>query len=220
MQAQLGFREEEVISSPWGKLLKDHIPQKALYQVCIYFKRWPSDLIVTKKRWSKYGDFRPAFGKNNPRITINGDLNEFAFLITLIHEIAHHTCWIQNTDRVKPHGLEWKNDFKKLMDPFISQNIFPPDVLAALRKYMQNPAASSCTDRNLVKALKQHDRNSRLILLEDLPEEAAFVLGKGKRFRKGPKKRKYYYCLNLDNNHTYLVDPLAEVYPLKESTNK
>ncbi|HAD34265.1 MAG TPA: hypothetical protein DCF44_07170 [Chitinophagaceae bacterium] len=44
-------------------------------------------------------------------MSVNGNLNSYHFLITLLHEIAHMLVWEQFRNRVKPHGLEWKHVF-------------------------------------------------------------------------------------------------------------
>ena len=59
---------------------------------------------VKKSRSSKYGDYRPPLKGSNHLITINYDMNKYAFLITLVHEIAHLTNWNKHKDKVKPHG--------------------------------------------------------------------------------------------------------------------
>jgi hypothetical protein len=64
------------------------------------------------------------------------------------------------------------------MAPFISLNIFPQDVLKAVFKYMKNPLASSCSDEDLMRILKKYDVKSDLILLEELPENTLFSIGR------------------------------------------
>ena len=41
---------------------------------------------------------------NNHRISVNGNLNKYSFLITLIHELAHLLTFTQYKNRVDPHG--------------------------------------------------------------------------------------------------------------------
>nr|WP_313791522.1 SprT-like domain-containing protein [Lacinutrix neustonica] len=53
-------------------------------------------------------------------MTINENLNHYKFLITLIHEIAHFEAYKAFGRYIKPHGLEWKRTFQKLMLPFIN----------------------------------------------------------------------------------------------------
>ena len=59
-------------------------------------KKWIRELDITvkikKSRNTKLGDFRVT-KKREYLISINNDLNEYAFLITLTHEIAHAFVW-------------------------------------------------------------------------------------------------------------------------------
>jgi SprT protein len=44
-------------------------------------------------RSSKLGDYRPPQRGLPHRISVNHNLNQHEFLITLIHEMAHLLCW-------------------------------------------------------------------------------------------------------------------------------
>jgi hypothetical protein len=111
---------------------------------------------------------------------------------------------------VNPHGKEWKQNFQKLIQPFLNTEIFPLEVFAALRKYMQNPAASSCTDVQLLRTLKLHDENSSTVFLEYLPQNSLFLYN-SRVFKKGEKMRKRFKCAELSTGHMYLFNPLVEV---------
>jgi hypothetical protein len=113
-----------------------------------------------------------------------------------------------------PHGEEWKQSFKVLMAPFLSTDNLPLDVLYALRKYLQNPAASSCSDMTLMRTLKLYDTNEtngNLILLEHLPYKTHFLYNGSRIFEKGEKLRKRYRCKEISSGAVYLFSPLAEV---------
>ena len=194
-----------------AKYLPDHTVDVITEWIYVYdFK-----LKIKKSRASKYGDYRPPVKGANHQITINHDMNKYAFLITLVHEVAHLTNWNKNKNRVKPHGEEWKNEFKVLMAPFIREEIFPPDVLSALTRYMRDPAASSCSDPHLMRVLKQYDVRVNTVLLEELPPNAVFMYSQGRYFVKGEKIRTRFKCLELKTKREYLFSPLAEVYLVK-----
>jgi SprT protein len=173
-------------------------------------------ITVTKHRATKLGDYRPPMHGKGHRITLNKSLNPFSFLITFVHEVAHLTCWNQYQNKVAPHGKEWKEHFKQQMKPFLSHHVFPEKVMHALSNYMQNPAASSCADVTLLKALQDHQPEDGLLNLEDLPENQVFVLDGNKTFRKGPLERKRFRCFNLVNKRYYFVNALARVKPFEE----
>lgn len=172
---------------------------------------------VTKSRASKLGDYRAPFRGSSHQITVNHDLNPYAFLMTTVHEFAHLKTYQEYKSRVKPHGEEWKNNFKALIQPFLKLNIFPVDVVIAINNYMNNPAASSCTDLNLYRVLKQYDKKvSELTHVEELPEQSIFQMKNGRTFQKLEKLRKRYKCLEISTQKIYLFHPIAEVIPVKD----
>ncbi len=170
---------------------------------------------VAKSRSSKLGDYRAPFQGQTHQISVNHDLNPYAFLITTVHEFAHLKTWTQYKDRVKPHGKEWKNNFKELMTPFFKLQVLPHDVTMALLQYMDNPAASSCTDLNLYRTLKKHDVvASEFTTVESIPTESVFSLKNGRVFQKKEKLRKRFKCMELSTGKYYLIHPIAEVIPV------
>ncbi len=98
------------------------------------------------------------------------------------------------------------------MQPFFELRVFPDDIHQAIDNYLANPAASSCTDLHLARALKKYDRPApEQLHLEQLPIHATFTIKDGRKFKKGEKIRTRYRCVCLDNGHTYLFNPLADV---------
>jgi len=203
-------------------ILAKYIPEEAVPMISDWIFRFNFKLKIKKARSSKYGDYRPPQPGTNHQITINNDLNKYAFLITLVHEVAHLLTWERHRNRVKPHGEEWKESYKELMRPVMRLNVFPEDVRAALIVYMQDPAATNCSDEQLTRVLKRHDQKSGLVLLEILPQQSTFVYGKNRRFVKGPKRKTRFVCKELGTGKEYLFNPLCEVKleqpePLKQT---
>ena len=192
-------------------ILHKYIPEKAVPTISEWIYKYDFKLRIKKSRASKYGDYRPPVKGENHLITINYDMNPYAFLITLIHEIAHLTNWNKYKNKVLPHGAEWKLEFKILMNYFLYEQIFPEDVTQALKKYMQNPAASSCSDTALLRVLKKYDKRQDTVLLEELPEGAVFRYNKERMFTKNERVRKRFKCKEINSNHVYLFNPLTEV---------
>lgn len=192
-------------------ILHKYIPEKAVGTISEWIYKYDFKLKIKKSRASKYGDYRPPVKGENHLITINHDMNPYAFLITLIHEIAHLTNWNKHKDKVLPHGSEWKLEFKILMNYFLYEQIFPEDITLALRKYMQNPAASSCSDTTLLRVLKKYDQRQDTVLLEELPEGATFRYNKERLFIKNERIRKRFKCKEVNSNRIYLFNPLTEV---------
>lgn len=198
------------------KGLSKYIPAPAVPLLTEWVIGFNVHLKVTKARNSKLGDYRHPFGNDGHRITINHNLNSYAFLITLVHEIAHLTTWNKYQNRVAPHGSEWKNEYKTLMREVVKLKVFPDDVYSSLVAYMQNPAASSCSDENLLRTLRNYDLNRTHLHLEELEENTLFALDNGMIMRKGPKSRKRYKCYEVNVKRYYMVSPLAEVTKIEE----
>lgn len=201
----------------FSKQLSKYIPEAAAPIISQWINDTACRFKVTKSRSSKLGDYRSPF-KNEPhQITINHDLNPFSFLITTVHEFAHLKTWQNHKNKVRPHGTEWKNNFKGLMDPFIRLNLFPADVTSALVKYMNNPAASSCTDLNLYKTLKNYDsKREEIVTIDTLEFQQYFSIKSGRIFQKQEKLRKRYKCLEVSSQRIYLFHPITEVFPIEK----
>jgi hypothetical protein len=194
-----------------SEILRKYIPEKCVSLIAQWIVELDFKLKIKKERSTRLGDYTAPRAGLNHTITINHNLNRYAFLITLVHEVAHLVTYNQHKNSVNPHGKEWKQNFQKLIQPFLSTEIFPLEVFSALRKYMQNPAASSCSDAQLLKTLKLHDGESDLVFLEYLPHGSHFLYNGSRVFYKGEKIRKRFKCREIITGNTYLFDPLAEV---------
>ena len=147
----------------------------------------------------------------NHQITVNENLNQYRFLITLIHEIAHFEAYQNYGRSIKPHGKEWKHTFKNLMLPFLNPDIFPSEVLKILAKHFKNPKASTNSDVALVRMLREYDEPNGKDLVSDLPLGAHFKLYNGKIFRKEGRRVKRIECIEIKSGKLYLFNPNAEV---------
>lgn len=164
---------------------------------------------ISKKRKTKLGDYRHPYNGKPHRISVNGDLNPYAFLVTTIHEMAHLTTFEKYGNRVKPHGNEWKYEFKTLFDPLMNNNALPEDISIAITNYLKNAKASSCSDDRLFRVLKRYDEK-RGIRVEELEFGTKFELN-GKIFVKGKKLRTRFECREVYSDRTYRVLGLAEI---------
>jgi len=211
-QFKLDFAENIEKVRAFQNILKQFIPHKSLALISTYLAEKNVKLKIVRSRRTKLGDFRVSLKTKATAITVNQDLNEYSFLITLVHEIAHLDCYLNHKKRVKPHGDEWKNEFKKLMQPFFYHKIFPQDIFVALNNYMNNPLASSCSDLGLMRVLKNYDKQkNNIIYLEEVAENTIFRIGKNRVFKKGIKRRKLYKCMDLNSKKHYLINPLSEI---------
>ena len=197
-------------------ILKKYLPEQAVGLIAEWIIVYDFKLKIKKERSTKLGDYMSPQNGMNHVITINHNLNKYSFLITLVHEIAHLVTYNEFKNRVSPHGVEWRMNFKKLMIPFLSPEIFPIEIFSALRRYMENPAASSCSDTNLLRVLKLHDEENGTVFIERLPFGAVFLYRENKVFKKGEKIRKRYKCIEINTGVVYLFNPLTEVNLFEE----
>lgn len=194
-----------------SEILKKYLPEQSVPVIAEWIVRFDFKLKIKKERSTRLGDYTSPRDGLNHLITINHNLNKFSFLITLVHEVAHLATYNQYKNTVNPHGKEWKQNFQQLIQPFLTTDIFPLEVFAALRRYMQNPAASSCSDVQLLRTLKLHDEKSDAVFLEYLPYNAVFLYNGSRVFQKGERVRKRFKCTEISSGAVYLFNPLTEV---------
>ena len=198
--------------------LKQFIPHAAVPRVLEYLQQYRVHLTITRERKSILGDYRHATLYKTHRISVNGNLNPYSFLITLIHELAHLVTFIQYGNRVQSHGKEWKALYAQLLTDFMGKQLFPPDVEQALQRSMHDLPASSCADENLMRVLKNYDpRQQGIVMVEQLQEGQLFDIGEGMIFRKGKKLRKRYQCVEVKTGKLYLFSPIYEVKELQNA---
>ncbi|MCX2573359.1 SprT-like domain-containing protein [Pedobacter sandarakinus] len=196
-------------------VLAQYLPTKAAPLIARWIDYFQCEFKISKTRTTKLGDYRHPYGGKGHRISVNFNLNQFAFLVTTVHEFAHLLTWNDFKNKVKPHGAEWKKNFQRMMIPFFEMNIFPDDIHRAIDNYMANPAASSCADLGLSRALKKYDSNrAETLHLEQLPLNTKFKIPDGRQFTKGERIRKRYRCVCLNDKRIYLFNPLATVFPV------
>ena len=198
------------------KVLSKYIPETAAPLISKWIDIYKCEFKISKTRSTKFGDYRPPQSGNGHKISVNYNLNIYAFLVTTVHEFAHLETWNQHQNKVKPHGQEWKTNFKKMMQPFFELEIFPPDLKKVIVSYLQNPAASSCSDLSLFKALNLHNVSAYPVFtVEHLAINSLFEFKAGRVFKKLERIRKRYKCMELKTGLIYLFSPMAEIKPVK-----
>lgn len=158
------------------------------------------------------GDYRYDQRSRIGRITVNNGLNPYEFLITYLHEVAHHLVTIKSKRRQQPHGTEWKYEFQQLMEPVLDGNVFPAELNQVLVKHMKNPRASMGADVHLWSALNQFNQKESTHSLFDLPDLDTFEY-RHRLFKKLQKRRTRVLCLELKSKRKYLIPGIAAVQP-------
>ena len=196
--------------------LQRFIPDGSAELTLNYLQQFKVHLTITRERKTILGDYRHAAMGKNHRISINGSLNKYAFLITLIHELAHLVTFLEYGNKVQSHGKEWKLLYRKILEDFLHLNIFPADILTALKKSLHNLPASSCADEELMRVLRKYDNdNGDTLFVEQIAEGGLFKMDDGSVFRKGKKLRKRFQCTQISTGKIYLFSAIHEVKPVK-----
>ena len=194
------------------------LPDGTFDRVVNYIHHYKVHLTISKQRKSVLGDYRHAGWGGNHRISVNGNLNKYEFLITLLHELAHLLTYEQFKNKAEAHGKEWKKHYSLLLIDFVQQNVFPADVEKALQKSIINPSATANGETELLLVLRKYDPVKKVDHhpIIDVPEGALFATENGKIFRKGPRRRKRFECVEVKTGLRYTFSPVTEVKVIPE----
>jgi SprT protein len=201
-------------------LLAVLLPQGTADYVAELLDRDDLAVSLSRPRRTKFGDHRPpGRGFARHRITLNVDLNPYALLTTLLHEVAHAHVWDRHRHRrrVRPHGPEWQAEFTDVLGPVIRSGALPRDLQMALTATAERPAAATCTDRRLLLALSKYDpMHPQRVFVEALPAGAIFRIDDGTLFRAGPMLRTRRRCFECRSGREYRVHGLMRVAPVPD----
>lgn len=189
------------------------LPEGSFEKVVVFIQQYKVHLTITKKRKSVLGDYRHASMGKNHRISVNGDLNKYEFLITLLHELAHLLTFEQYRNRVEAHGREWKNCYSALLYDFVQLGVFPDDVRMALQRSIMNPAATANGETDLLLVLRKYNKQQQtgLIPVAEIPPGQLFQTENGRVFMKGALRRKRFECVEVKTGLRYSFSAVTEV---------
>lgn len=187
--------------------LEKFLPTAALSHV----ERWLEDVHILIKiknsRRTKLGDYRFNHSFKQHQITIDRELSQEAFFFVLTHEIAHLKVQKIFGRKARPHGLEWKTTFGKML--MESLEIYSSELKSSIQTHALNPRASVGADKKLFQKLflNEHQRGK---LVENMTENQKFRIGK-RIFERGSKRKIRYICKELNTGRLYLVNGQAIV---------
>lgn len=197
--------------------LESFLPTGSYEAVMQYLHTYKVHLTITRQRKSILGDYRFAINGKNHRISINGNLNPYAFLVTLLHELAHLVAFVKYGNRIDAHGSEWKHVYGEILQQFVLLNVLPDDIKAEIKVMMKNPPATSCAEEGLSRVLRKYDtKPASLILVEEVPLNQLFRTDDGRVFRRGNQLRKRIKCVEIKTGRTYLFSPVYDVHLLAQ----
>ncbi len=191
---------------------KTRLPEGSAELVNHWLAESPVPVLLARSRRSKHGDFRVPRNNRPAYITMNHDLHPVEFLITLAHEIAHYRNWKKHGRRARPHGPEWRDEFRKMLAEVLQSKLFEPELNTVIyQHYFKRKLIGSGSSEQLNRLLGKGLEESGIVRVADLPEGTIFTLRNGKSFIKGKKLRKRYQCRETVSFRIYSVHALAEV---------
>ena len=197
-----------------AEILGKYLPENSIAYCHSLWKNHSIQLKITRPRKSIYGNY--FFRNGAHHITVNGNLSQEAFLVTFLHEVAHLLVRKKHYRRVKPHGTEWQKEFSAVIQPMLIPEVFPEPVLSALKRHMQSPAASSCSDPGLHSLLSGESATENKKKVSDL-EPGQHFLFQGRAFIWLKKLRTRCECRCLQSGRIYRVSS-AVLVEITEAT--
>lgn len=198
--------------------LNEFVPEGSYDLLAHYIEKYKVHLTITQNRKSVLGNYRSKLYDKTHRISVNGTLNKYSFLITLLHELAHLLTFEKYGHRISPHGKEWKDEYSNILGEFIPFKLFPAEIEKVLLQSLRNPAASSCADKDLMRVLRNYDPEKEgIVFVEELPVNSLFSLSDGRVFRKVEKVRTRYKCMEVPTGKMWLFSAVYEVKYIKVS---
>lgn len=196
------------------EIFRKYFPEKSI-EYCFNF--WETHRIqfsISKPRKSIYGNY---FFKNGVHhISVNGNLNPEAFLVTYLHEVAHLLVKVRHKKRVLPHGQEWKNEFRNVLIPMLEKSVFSDEVSLALVNHLDSPTASSCSDPVLHGVLMKNQLDQKELKMVSDIENRAYFEYEGRLFQRLNRVITRYDCIEIPTGKTYRFRESALVKPIPD----
>jgi len=187
----------------------------AAVQISNWINYYNIHLRITRERKTKLGDYsHPIINRSYHKISINGNLNKYAFIITFIHELAHLRVWNNNKfKRVQPHGIEWKNEYFSLLTSMNTSDFFAEEVQIAIINHLQKIKSSTAYDNQLMKILNKYNLNFKeQIFITDIEVGTRFSF-RGRIFEKREKIKTRIKCKCITNSRYYTF---SETTPIEK----
>ena len=190
--------------------LEPYLPTAAVVPL---LERWLEahdfQLVLSRPRQTKLGDFRPPRPGQQAKITMNLNLGPYQFLTTLTHEIAHLKTWDRYGRKAAPHGAEWKAMYGAMLVELAGWMAWPPDYHGALLAHARRPKAAVGGDPGLQQVLLRLDGAPGGLLGELAPGDT-FTF-KGRTFQYLEKRRTRALVEETASRKRYTISLVAPV---------
>jgi SprT protein len=198
--------------------IRAHAPESALPALRRLLDGLPVLINVTKNRRSKHGDYRRSPCRHYGIVTVNAFGNPWQFLFTLLHELAHAEVHIHHGARTRPHGIQWKTIFSRLLLDFAGQDLFPESLTPLIRRHAMKPRYSTCADLKLAIALREYDTLDHRPMVAELPRGQRFSLDGVRVLTRRELSRTRYKCTTA-RGREYYVPASARVHTIYENSH-
>lgn len=167
---------------------------------------------VTKERESKYGDYLQSVNGKPQRITVNGNLDKFSFLITFLHELAHLKAFEEYGNKIKAHGTEWKLMFFEIINNSLNHKLFPDEIAGVIKEqYIIKKDLSFYSRVKITDSINKYLNITIPKRLEDFPINSSVELINGMHVKIIEAKRTRFLCKCINDNKMYYVQKKIEV---------
>lgn len=188
-----------------------HFPEKSRKLIKDLFDEHRFLFRITAPRKTRLGSFKGVRFGARPIIHVNSDLGPYTFLLVFLHELAHLLVMKKYGRKAKPHGAEWKNAYRSLVQPFFDESVFPDILVAELYRYFTKTPATFNHDTRLINVLSSLEGGIAMMTVHDVPLNGTFTLVSGRQFVKMEKLRTRYKCYCPATRKYYLVPRSALV---------
>lgn len=187
--------------------LNAHIPPGGLPFISDWLEEVPIVIKIKNTRRTKLGDYKFDRQSNRHQISINKELDTYAFFFVLTHEIAHLKVNQKFGTKVKSHGNEWKIIFGNMLIQTLE--VYTEELKPFILNHARSPKASVGADKFLFQKLFLNEIH-REKLVENIQENQKFRIGK-RIFQRGSKRKIRYLCKELKTGRLFLVNGQAIV---------
>ncbi len=186
-------------------------PEESRLLIRSLFSEYHFLFRITTPRKSRLGSYKGTRHDTRPVIQVNSDLGTYTFLLVFLHELAHLVVMKKHGRKARPHGIEWKDAYRNLVQPFFDAHVFPTVLTAELHRYFRKTPATFHRDSRLINTLSSLEGGPEIVTVHDVPMNSTFTLMSGRQFVKIEKLRTRYKCFCPATRKYYLVPKSAQV---------
>ena len=133
-------------------------------------------------------------------IRVSSQYTGVRYFLTLTHEIAHLLAWARYSNKIKPHGKEWKDEYRSFVLRFMSKGYFSTEIEHGIIIHMANPPYCAKLHTELMKAL-----NPGCVPIKELRCGKTFQLSGNHMYVKTQQKYSTVYFRCIQSNAEFKI---------------